>query len=230
MAQARVLIRFLNELALPRPVFSAILKETFDHQEKQLNACLFHDDLSEFNESLLFVDFIERASRHRLKFLSEADYCDMAVWNADSPAGQFLLKVGAEDVIVQQQYRDFLIFRRFRQTLLCREEASPTREPDPEVLRSLYVGASARPKSEGPDIAWDDRCASCSKGGGEVATPHPLQKQLFSSSERSGRAGSGLPTSSRPPARVSRRPGAVPPRPRTRRVCSASSSALSVRT
>ena len=179
MAQARVLVRFLNELALPRPVFSAILKETFDHQEKQLNAVLFHDDLSEFNESLLFVDFIERASRHRLKFLSEADYCDMAVWNADSPAGQFLLKVGAEDVIVQQQYRDFLIFRRFRQTLLCREEASPTREPDPEVLRSLYVGASARPKSEGPDIASDEPVCFVSEGDGEVATPHPLSKAAF---------------------------------------------------
>ena len=179
MAQARVLVRFLNELAPPRPVFSAILKETFDHQEKQLNAVLFHDDLSEFNESLLFVDFIERASRHRLKFLSEADYCDMAVWNADSPAGQFLLKVGAEDVIVQQQYRDFLIFRRFRQTLLCREEASPTREPDPEVLRSLYVGASARPKSEGPDIASDEPVCFVSEGDGEVATPHPLSKAAF---------------------------------------------------
>ena len=48
----------------------------------------------------------------------------MAVWDADSPAGRFLLEVGAENVVLQQQYRDFLIFRRFRQTLLCREDAS----------------------------------------------------------------------------------------------------------
>src|ERR1017187_3105100 len=65
MAQARGLVRFLVEVAPPRPLFSTILKETIDHQEKQPNAVLFHDDLSEFNESLLFVDFIERASRDR---------------------------------------------------------------------------------------------------------------------------------------------------------------------
>jgi len=94
MAQARGLVRFLAEAAPPRPLFSAILKETIDHLGKQPDAVLFHDDLSEFNESLLFVDFMERANRHRLRFLSEADYCDMAVWNADSPAGRFLLGVG----------------------------------------------------------------------------------------------------------------------------------------
>ncbi|HEX7615261.1 MAG TPA: class I SAM-dependent methyltransferase, partial [Thermoanaerobaculia bacterium] len=179
MAQSRGLVRFLVEAAPPRPLFSAILKETIDHQEKQPNAVLFHDDLSEFNESLLFVDFMERANRHRLRFLSEADYCDMAVWNADSPAGRFLLEVGAKNVIAQQQYRDFLIFRRFRQTLLCREDAPPTREPDPEMLRSLYVGASTRPKSEGPDIASDEPVSFVSEKDGEVTTPHPLSKAAF---------------------------------------------------
>ena len=179
MAQARGLVRFLAEAAPPRPLFSAILKETIDHQERQPNAVLFHDDLSEFNESFLFVDFIERASRHRLKFLSEADYCDMPVWNADSPAGRFLLEVGAENVVLQQQYRDFLIFRRFRQTLLCREDASPTREPDPEVLRSLYVGASTRPESASPDIASDEPASFKSEKDGDVTTPHPLSKAAF---------------------------------------------------
>ena len=177
--QARSLVRFLKELARLRPVFSAILDETLEYQEGQEDAVLFHDDLAEVNEPLLFVDFIERASRHRLKFLSEADYCDMAVWDADSPAGRFLLEVGAETVVLQQQYRDFLVFRRFRQTLLCREDASPTREPDPEVLRSLYVGASTRPKSEGSDIASDEPVSFVSEKDGEVATPHPLSKAAF---------------------------------------------------
>jgi methyltransferase-like protein len=177
--QARDLVRFLAEAAPPHPLFSAILKETLDHQEKAPDPFLYHDDLSEFNEPLLFADFIERAGRHGLKFLSEADYCDMAVWNADSPAGRFLLNVGAESVIQQQQYRDFLIFRRFRQTLLCREGASATREPDPEALRSLYVGASTRPKSEGPDIASDEPVRFVSETGLDVTTPHPLSKAAF---------------------------------------------------
>jgi SAM-dependent methyltransferase len=179
IGQARGLVRFLGEAAPPRPLFSAILKDTLDHQEKQADAVLFHDDLAEINEPLLFVDFIERASRHRLKFLSEADYCDMAVWNADSPAGRFLLEVGAENVVLQQQYRDFLIFRRFRQTLLCREDASLAKEPDPEVLRSLYIGASTRPGSEDPDVASVEPVRFVSEKDGEVTTTHPLSKAAF---------------------------------------------------
>src|SRR5664280_2151141 len=165
ISQARSLVRFLKELARLRPVFSAILDETLEYQELQEDAVLFHDDLADINEPLLFVDFIERASRHRLKFLSEADYCDMAVWNADSPAGRFLLEVGAENVVLQQQYRDFLVFRRFRQTLLCREDASLAKEPDPEVLRSLYVGAEARPGTPNPNVASDEPARFVAAGG-----------------------------------------------------------------
>src|SRR5262245_38669412 len=43
IAQARGLVRFLGEAAPPRPVFSAILKDTLDHLEKQPDAVLFHD-------------------------------------------------------------------------------------------------------------------------------------------------------------------------------------------
>jgi methyltransferase-like protein len=179
IGQARDFVRFLAEAAPPHPLFSAILKETLDFQQELADGYFFHDDLAEINESFLFVDFIERASRHRLKFLSEADFCDMAVWSADSPAGRFLVAVGAESVVLQQQYRDFLIFRRFRQTLLCRDGASATREPDPEALRSLYVGASTHPKSEEPDVASDEPARFVSEKDAEVTTPHPLSKAAF---------------------------------------------------
>src|SRR5512140_1049244 len=179
ISQARGLVRFLGEAAPPRPVYSAILNETLEHQGKQQDAVLFHDDLAEINEPLLFVDFIERASRHRLKFLSEADYCDMTVWNADSPAGRFLLKFGAENIVAQQQYRDFLIFRRFRQTLLCREEAPLVREPDPESLRSLHVGAGTLPETPDAHVASDDPVRFTSGKDREVTTSHPLSKAAF---------------------------------------------------
>jgi SAM-dependent methyltransferase len=179
ISQARGLVRFLSEAAPPRPLFAAILNDTLEHQAKQPDAVLFHDDLAELNEPVLFVDFIARAARHKLKFLAEADYSDMVVWNADSPAGRFLLGMGAENVLVQQQYRDFLIFRRFRQTLLCREEAPTALEPDPEILRSLWVGSSTRPQSGNPDLASNEPATFKSEKDGDVTTPHPLSKAAF---------------------------------------------------
>jgi SAM-dependent methyltransferase len=177
--QARTLVRFLGEAAPPGPLYAAILNETLEHQGKQQDAVLFHDDLAEINEPLLFADFIERASRHKLKFLSEADYCDMTVWNPESPAGRFLLKFGTENIVAQQQYRDFLIFRRFRQTLLCREEAPVAREPDPELLRSLYVGAGTLPETPDPDVASDKPVRFVSEKDREVTTSHFLLKAAF---------------------------------------------------
>ncbi len=176
--QARGLVRLLGDAAPPRPVYSAILRETIDHLASQPDAVLFHDDLAEINEPLLFVDFVERAARHGLKFLSEADYSDMTVWKEDSPAGRFLLAVGSENLILQQQYRDFLLFRRFRQTLLCREAASPSHEPDPEAIRALHVCASTRPSS-GADVASDAPMSFTFEKEGELTTSHPLSKAAF---------------------------------------------------
>jgi methyltransferase-like protein/protein-L-isoaspartate O-methyltransferase len=179
ISQARGLVRFLAESSPPRPLFSAILKDTLEHQDRQPDSVLFHDDLSDVNEPFLFVDFVERAGRHGLRFLSEADYCDMTVWDADSPAGRFLLEVGAASLVLQQQYRDFLIFRRFRQSLLCRKDAAAATQPDPDVLRSLYVSANTRPEPANPDIASDQAVTFKTEKDGDVTTPHPLSKAAF---------------------------------------------------
>jgi SAM-dependent methyltransferase len=179
IGQARGFVRFLGEAAPPRPVFSAILAETLEHQGKQPDAVLFHDDLAEVNDPLLFVDFVERAGRHGLTFLSEADYCEMSIWDPESPAGRFLLEIGSENVVLQQQYRDFLIFRLFRQTLLCRAEAPLVRDPDPSRLRSLHVGANTRPASAAPDVVSDAPERFLAERERELTTPHPLSKAAF---------------------------------------------------
>ena len=176
--QARALLRFLAEAAPSRPVLSAVLKEALDHQERQEDGVLFHDDLGEFSEPFLFVDFVEQARPYGLKFLAEADFPDMVIWDPDSPAGR-LLKGMAEDVLLQQQYRDFLVLRRFRQTLLCRADAPTVLEPDAETLRRLFIAASTRPESVEASLASDDPLGFATEQGRELKTPHPLSKAAF---------------------------------------------------
>ena len=176
--QARELLRFLAEAAPPRPVYSAILKEALEHQERQNDGVLFHDDLGEINEPFLFIDFMERAKPHGLKFLAEADFPDMAVWDPDSPSGRLLTGM-AEDILLQQQYRDFLVLRRFRQTLLCRTEAPTVLEPDAETLRRLFVAASTRPQPAEASITSEEPVRFATDQGRELTTPHPLSKAAF---------------------------------------------------
>jgi SAM-dependent methyltransferase len=176
--QARTLIRILGETAPEHPVLSAILKETLEYQKAADDAVLFHDDLAEINEPLLFLDFVERAGDSGLKFLAEADYPDMVVWNPDSPAGRFLTALGS-DLLLQQQYRDFLVFRKFRQTLLCRAAAPALPEPDPASVRRLFVAASTRPEEPDPSITSGEPLRFVAGSGRELTTPHPLAKAAF---------------------------------------------------
>jgi SAM-dependent methyltransferase len=179
VSQARGLIRYLGEAAPPLPVLAAILKETLELQEKQQDAVLFHDDLAEVNEPFLFIDFVGRAAGHGLRFLAEADAPDMAIWDPDSPSGRLLRKLGAEDVLLEQQYRDFLTFRKFRQTLLCRAEVAVTSPPDPERLHGFWIAAPTRPVSDPPDVASDAPLSFTAEVSGEMSTPHRLSKAAF---------------------------------------------------
>ena len=176
--EARGLIRLLAEGASGHPVVSAIVTQALKEQERERDAGLFHDDLAEINESLLFSEFVRRAEISGLKFLSEADYSDMVVWNLRNPATRFLSGLG-KDPLVQQQYRDFFVFRSLRQTLLCRAETCPLSEPEAGALRGLFAASSTRPRSAEASLAPREPVAFSTERGGELTTSHPLTKAAF---------------------------------------------------
>ena len=173
--QARALVRLLAGAALPHPVLSAILEEARGIHERAQDALVFHDEIADPSESLLFAEFVERAAAKGLQFLSEAHYPDMVVWN-DEPAGRLIEELGHDDVILQQQYRDFLVFRKFRQTLLCRDDAVLTRPERPDRLRRLGIAAQARPEHPDADIATDASLRFFGPLTSTLATTHPLAK------------------------------------------------------
>lgn len=177
--QARALVRLLAEAAEPDPVFSAILQETRKYHDSAPDAAIFHDEIAEVNEPLFFMEFIERAATHGLQFLSEADYSDNAPRDEDTPAARLSATLGCEDVLLQQQYRDFLAFRRFRQTLLCRENVVPKRPVDPDRLRGLAIAAPMRPENPEPPIASDAPLRFLGPDNSEITTSHPLGKAAF---------------------------------------------------
>ena len=98
----------------------------------QSDASIYHDELAEHHEAVLFTDFVAHAQRHGLRFLAEADVFEM---HAESlPAGL------AVDVIAREQYLDFFKGRMFRQTLLCHADGCRS-EPAPGVVRGMLAAA-----------------------------------------------------------------------------------------
>jgi methyltransferase-like protein/trans-aconitate methyltransferase len=95
------------------------LLEQLDHPEakslmEQGDDSLFHDDLAPINDPVWFREFAAHAQRHGLQYLGEAD--SHKTFDPAMPL------VPAAEVIEREQYVDFLKLRRFRQTLLCREQ------------------------------------------------------------------------------------------------------------
>src|SRR5262249_19046224 len=56
------------------------------------------------------------------------------------------------NVVLKEQYLDFLKNRRFRQTLLCHEGVPVDRALRSAAVKALFVASSARPTVEHPDI------------------------------------------------------------------------------
>lgn len=135
--QARAFLEMLGESR----VSTASWHPMIDDEVKRLlagdPAWLFHDDLGPINDSFYFRDFAARAARHSLQYLGDAqphlmfDIRDALHWLEG-------------DVIEREQYLDFLLFRRFRQTLLCREEVTLDRPATAERMDRFLFSSPAR--------------------------------------------------------------------------------------
>ena len=103
------------------------------------DSALCHDDLSEPNDPVYFHEFMADAERNGLTFLAEAELHTMAGRDATPRVRQAL---GAMDRVTREQYLDFVHFRRFRQSLLCRTGALSRFVMRPPLAASMHVTAS----------------------------------------------------------------------------------------
>jgi SAM-dependent methyltransferase len=127
---------------------------------------LFHEHLEEVNEPIYFLEFADRAARHGLCYLAEAQPGSMAL-DGFPPMVQQAVRAAAPDLLHLEQYLDFLHHRAFRQTLLCHKGVAADYRLRAERLRGLTVASPARP-------APSDRDRFTGPGGTAVKAADPL--------------------------------------------------------
>lgn len=171
------LLNFLEQGVLSRKVYSDVVRE----EARQLihktdPALLFHDDLSDTNDPLLFSDFMAQARGFGLEFVAEADYFESTEEVAPPETREQLRALAGGDVVLREQYLDFLKGRRFRQTLLCRADAPLRREAGLEVIAGFdavgQVTAEPSPVNLDPGavVQFSD------PAGAGLSTDHPVVK------------------------------------------------------
>jgi methyltransferase-like protein/SAM-dependent methyltransferase len=112
---------------------------------------IVHEYLEESNEPLYFHDFMARASRHHLQYVTDAEN-GLAEIESLKPAIAGRLQAIAPDRIAMEQSLDFIVNRVFRRSLLCHEGVVLELAMVPERMRRFHAVSPIRPESKTPDV------------------------------------------------------------------------------
>lgn len=176
ITQTRALIKWLAESQTGANAYQTFLQESREHFDQKSDAAIYHDDLAEINSPEYFHQFVEHASRHGLRFLSEAEHFDIQYSRFPEPVSKQLSQLGEHDVLAKEQYVDFLEGRSFRQTLLCHHEIVLERNIPPARVKQFYLKAHVRPLSADPDVCSEAVEEFQGKKESAIATSLPLGK------------------------------------------------------
>ncbi len=175
LTQAQTLCQLLKSARVRSNELDLLLKEELTSIQQRHPACLYHDDLADVNRPVYFHEFVEHAGRHGLQYLAEAEYPMTQDADLTDPAREALRSLG-DNRLLKEQYLDFVRCRRFRQTLLCRQEAPVQSQAVRERVRFLRASSSASPAP--PAVDMDPAVEATFRGANDATMMcrHPVAK------------------------------------------------------
>lgn len=147
--QARRLLEFLSRSAsVERGAYALLLQEELRVLATQSDSYLFHEHLEEHNEPLYFHELVARAGAAGLRYLGEASPGETLRTLRPQDLGEDGAR-GSPAAVQAEQYRDFVLSRRFRTSLFLRDDAPVPGAALAERVAGLFVAGRATPH-EGP--------------------------------------------------------------------------------
>lgn len=152
--QARALLTFLASASEHSGPYGELLSAEVERLSRASDSYLFHEHLEQTNSPLYFHQFVERAERVGLMYLSEAAVSDMLTGQFPAPVAETLERI-SPDILHLEQYMDFVRNRHFRQTLVCHKQLRPTRALTPAFMHGLMVSSPAVAETTPLDLSPD---------------------------------------------------------------------------
>lgn len=179
--QARALMGFLSSsVPTANNHFGMMLKEELDLIRRVNDWYLFHDHLEEINSPIYFHQFNDRARRHGLQYLGEAEFSTMLSMGFSKEITAILDRI-SPDIIRAEQYMDFIRNRQFRQTLLCHDSVSLKRELEAEDAAVFLFASSTRPRPDPPNLTPDVQHSFKTNTGLTITTSSSMTKAALCS-------------------------------------------------
>ena len=144
----------------------------------QSEPLLVFDLLSENNEPMYFLDFIDQAAEYGLQYIAESDVQKMRTAHLPENVRKQLDAV--PDRLLREQYLDFIVGRGFRQTLLCRAGHELDLTVTPQRMERLLVASSLRPLKPIENVSSGEALDFRDAQGTTVSTNEPLPKAIYS--------------------------------------------------
>ncbi len=178
LEEARSLTQFLaSHMDISTPLGAVVRNEcarVLEHEPAQL----FHDEMDPSSQAFSFHEFVEHASGHGLAYLGDSEFAEMTLPAATNEP-RFQRWLEGADLTTKEQYGDFLRLRRFRRSLLCRPEADPGQEVQPEALSGLFVSCPSRCLTAEPELSAGKEekfQLESTAGSGTISTDAPVAK------------------------------------------------------
>jgi SAM-dependent methyltransferase len=144
--RARELFGVLAELRADRSdAYGGVLARELPRLLYQPAGSLVHDDLADEMAPVWFADFAAHAAEHGLAFVCEVEVAELRPARLPDGVEPRLRELAGGDRLALEQYVDFVLGRKFRQSVLCRAALQPRFDPA-RVLR--LRAASAEPQVE----------------------------------------------------------------------------------
>jgi SAM-dependent methyltransferase len=143
---------------------------------------VYHDELADVWEPFYFHQVAAHAARHGLEYLAESTYTEMQPVGLTEAAAGILASLLQQDLLLYEQYLDFLKLRRFRQTLFVRHgqpiERTRLMERMPQFLfaSAAEPGVPDDPNAPLGTVAFRNQLNNSSASTNDPLALHAMQK------------------------------------------------------
>lgn len=169
------ILGFLRDSVKKDDYYRTIINNEIKFVTSHDAASILHDELGEINEHFYFHEFAELAAQHNLQFLSESEYYEMPLHDFPPQTAEALASFG-DDVIRREQYIDFLVCRRLRQTLVCHADVKIERDVQPSKLHEFFIASAFSPLEKDAELEKNKPERFGLPGGATIEIEHPLIK------------------------------------------------------
>lgn len=145
--QSRLLLDFLAEnVSEGRSGYSAIIEDERNILKHTNDSYLFHDHLEQINSQFYFHEFVSMAGKNNLQYVGDSMLTTMFVGNMPQKAMDALQTIN--DVVLQEQYMDFINNRRFRTSILCKDGKTLSRQLKTEAIMNYHLTSIMKPTGQ----------------------------------------------------------------------------------